>query len=437
MNLVSCLKAKIRHALVPWRVRRSVDTSGTVRKQRLLSLLGEKPTIIKIWRHIGLWPLRMYRRSQLYHDELQNVFNLSRNISPRIFNLDLHIGVIADLAQEFSELNIPLTRWSISAHNHLVQGRLPVSDPVRFINQKFWRELGPDVIGKFQSRYSRFLKTFDGYVCTYPPTFAELYGVFQKPILIVAATRYEAPYTARPDDWARFNDFLIDGVNRKQILIAANNSGDADYLTFFTGLKPQVVPSLCHKASFGEAPNEFRFILGRDSRLVHSIETASGNNYRRLSSPYKWETLAGCVEVLVFPQNISTMTLFELATAGVPVAVPSRHWIKELRKEGSQVLDECSFYELENLPVTALSEDNPNNYRSAKYLDWWLDRADFLDNTLMPNVRIVNSIDELMSRPSLTQGLNFLRGHNSIVETRNSHLRQQRQTLVREFISRL
>jgi len=379
----------------------------------------------------------MRRRFGLYRDEISSIFAVSKRLRPRIFNLDLHIGVIADLAQEFSELNIPITQWSISGSNHLVQGRLPVSDPVRFINQKFWRELGPDVIGKFQSRYSRFLSTFDGYVCTYSPTFAELFGVFEKPILVVAATRYEAPYTARPDDWARFNDFLIDAVNRKQITIAANNSGDADYLTFFTGLKPQVVPSLCEKPTFREAPNEFRFILGGDSRLVHSIETASGNNYRRLASPYKWETLAGCVEVLVFPQNISTMTLFELATAGVPVAVPSRHWIKELRKEGSRVLAECSFYELENLPVTGLSEDNPNNYRSSKYLDWWLDRADFLDNTLMPNVRIVNSIDELMNRPSLRSGPNSLRGHNSIVETRNSHLRQQRQTLVRDFISRL
>ena len=85
--------------------------------------------------------LKTRRRLELYRDEVQHIFNLNRKVSPHIFNLDLHIGVIADLAQEFTHHNISLTQWSISAHNHLVQDRLPISDPVRFVNQSSWREL--------------------------------------------------------------------------------------------------------------------------------------------------------------------------------------------------------------------------------------------------------------------------------------------------------
>ena len=208
--------------------------------------------------------LKTRRRLELYRDEVQHIFNLNKKVSPRIFNLDLHIGVIADLAQEFTHHNISLTQWSISAHNHLVQDRLPISDPVRFVNQSYWRELSPCVIYRFQSRYRAFLNSFDGYVCTHTPTFAELFGVFEKPMLVVASTRYEAHYSDQPSDWARFNEFLIAGVNRGQVLLAANNYGDADYLTFFTGIKPLVVPSLCRKPKFPSTSTASRFVMSSD-----------------------------------------------------------------------------------------------------------------------------------------------------------------------------
>lgn len=39
--------------LVPWRVRHSVDTDGTIGKKSLLTLLSSNPTIIEIGAHIG------------------------------------------------------------------------------------------------------------------------------------------------------------------------------------------------------------------------------------------------------------------------------------------------------------------------------------------------------------------------------------------------
>jgi len=327
------------------------------------------------------------------------VFSLRKgNSSPKVFNLDLHIGVIADLEQALNHFDISVTRWSISGHNHLVDGRLPVSDPVRFVNQRSWRSLDPVLIEKYQSRYGNFLRKFDGFVCTYSPTFAEIYKDLDKPILTVAATRYEAPYTDRLADWNRFNKYLAYGVGQGKIVLGANNQGDADYIGFFTGLVVPVIPSLCTKPIWSATKMGPRVVMSRDQRLIELVETQTGHAYKRVSvlgSPYDWGTLAQCQEVLVFPQNISTMTLFELATAGVPVAVPSRRWVRELRENGFGVLDECTFYELLNLPCGNLTDENPINYRSDKYLDWWLDRADFYNTDLMPNVRIVDSVEEL------------------------------------------
>lgn len=43
----------LRKQLVPWKVRRSFDTAGTIGKQSLLKLLNSNPTIIEIGTHIG------------------------------------------------------------------------------------------------------------------------------------------------------------------------------------------------------------------------------------------------------------------------------------------------------------------------------------------------------------------------------------------------
>lgn len=69
------------------------------------------------------------------------------------------------------------------------------------------------------------------------------------------------------------------------------------------------------------------------------------------------------------------MTLFELATAGVPVAVPSRRWLKQLRVEGFNVLNECTFHELANL--------------STDHLDVWVvdDWIEVLNRNLRSEVR--------------------------------------------------
>lgn len=353
--------------------------------------------------HLKRSNLYLKRFIQLNKDEKKAIklFNVNKKNLPRVFNLDLHIGVIADLEQELKKSKIELTRWSISLHNHLVPGRLPITDPVRYINARKWHLIDSERICKFQERYNKFLKSFDGFICTYSPVFSELYKDLNKPILIVTATRYEAPYTDRQEDWDRFNKYLFSGVKNSKILMYANNLGDADYLTYFTGIRPPVVPSLCEKYLFNTEQNASNLIIAQDKKIIDLIELSTRGIYRDISSlgkPYSWQDLKGCKEVLVFPQNISTMTLFELATAGVPVAVPSRRWITELLENGFYLLNELSFHQILGLDTTNMSSDNPANYNSPTYIDWWLERSDFYNEALMPNVRVVDSVEDLLNK---------------------------------------
>jgi hypothetical protein len=387
--------------------------------------------------HIKKLPFYIKRLQQLKKDEnIATAFNvISSNSNARLFNLDLHIGVIADLEIEITKKSMSLTRWSISSHNHLVSDRLPVTDPVRFVNARKWHLLNDSIIDKFQNKYGKFLKSFDGFVCTYSPVFAELYRGFNKPILIVAATRYEAPYTNRKNDWNRFNKYLVEGVDNSRIALYANNQGDADYLDYFTGLKTKVVPSYCEKSGITSIRNGPRVIISKDQKLTKQIEFLTDNFFRSVSilgTPYKWNDLTECTEVLVFPQNISTMTLFELATAGVPVAIPSRRWIKELIASDFKLLNELSFHQILGLSTTEMPSNSPANYNSDEYLDWWLNRADFFNQSLMPNVRVVDSVEDLIDNT-----LNFHTNLHTRTVSRNLEVVKKRGEMISHFMEML
>jgi len=383
--------------------------------------------------HLKRSNLYLKRFIELKADEKKamKLIYINKKEVPRVFNLDLHIGVIADLEQELKKLKIELTRWSISMHNHLVPNRLPITDPVRYINARKWHLMDFDRILKFQERYKKFLNSFDGFICTYSPVFAELYNDLNKPILIVAATRYEAPYTARQKDWERFNTYLISGVKNSKIQIYANNLGDADYINYFTGVKPRVIPSLCEKEISNTKVNGQHVIIARDKKLSNLINLSTQGIYQDISTlgtPYNWKDLKSCEEVLVFPQNISTMTLFELATAGVSVAVPSRRWIVELLGNDFYLLNELSFHQVLGLDTINMSSDNPANYNSPTFLDWWLDRSDFYNEKLMPNVREVDSIEDLLKNRTQKR-------HNlpELTLKRNSELSRLRKNMIIEF----
>ena len=155
-----------------------------------------------------------------------------RRRSKKVFNLDVHISVIADLAVEMRYHKIRMTRWSLSSHNFVTRRLFRGPDPVDVVNAETWTSLDDNMIDEFQNRYRRFLNSFDGFVCTYPPAFAELYRDLGKPILVVAATRYEAPYTRDCEQWRRFNEYLLREMAAGRMIMAANNRADQDYIRF-------------------------------------------------------------------------------------------------------------------------------------------------------------------------------------------------------------
>jgi len=359
--------------------------------------------------------------------------------SPRCFNLDLHIGVIPDVKRDLALQGVSLLSWSASAHNHLVEGRRPIPDPVRHVNSRTYQHLSTERIEKFQRRYNNLLQTFQGFVVTHTPTFAQLYSEQSGPVLMVISQRYEDPYTRDDPSWKRFNEFMHISVNRGTLVACANNNADADYLEYCSGLKVPVVPSLCDKnGTRWIGGTEKNLVFGRSESDRQRVQIETREQYASVASlgvPYRWSDILACREVFVLPTNVSLMTLFEFATAGVPVAIPSIRWMRDLINEQYVVLGELTFTQMLGVDTTNLSSEDPRNWKSESYLDWWMSRADYYDSMLMPNVRVVDSFEELVDGASTAERLGTK--YHQIVESRNISIAERRTVFIQAFVEKM
>jgi hypothetical protein len=92
------------------------------------------------------------------------------------------------------------------------------------------------------------------------------------------------------------------------------------------------------------------------------------------------------------------------------------------------LLNDLSFHQVLGLDTTNMSSNNPANYNSPTFLDWWLERSDFYNKTLMPNVRVVDSIEDLLKNRNEKR-------HNlpELTVKRNGELLTLRNKMITEF----
>jgi len=375
-------------------------------------------------------------RSQQMAIDRNSVYIRKKSCKPLIFNLDLHISVLRDLAPAIEEADLQLISWSISGSNRFIRSLFKISDPVRVINNATWSGLNPNLIAEFNLEYCKFLSQFDGFVVTHTPAFAQIFLPYKKPILILNSTRYEAPYTSSPDLWGKLNRDLVEADKSSRILISSNNQGDNDYLNYFTGINSTITPSLCDYTNFRfSGKGSKRVIVSRSARLEEKIESLTRGEWigirKVLGQNFTWKDFDLICEVLYIPYNISTMSLFEYATAGIPVRVPDRDLLKQLALEFPGVLTELSYFQVKGLNTSELSTENPANYSANGFIDWWLDRADFYNSELMPGVRQIHDLGELNEDLNPLQDDLFLLRKQT--ELRNIRLFNGRQKLIDRF----
>jgi len=322
----------------------------------------------------------------------------------KLFNIDQHISVIADLKDIFGMLGHTIVDKCLSGH-HWVMGREKDSIPMLdgdnwcgFQERKLWNE--------FYDTYAKDLEQYDAFICCYPPIFAMLYQRFNKPIIIDIPIRYEYPCQSSEKDWNQFNDFLC---SRNKLYLVANNRYDEKYTENFLGESGPLVeyiPSLCEYTGEKYNPSSSECIY----YSACPFEELEGSHIKwkhsRLKPGYTWKELFSFKAIVHFPYNVSTMSIFEQYSAGVPIFVPSKRFALELYKNPKyRMFEQVSWASTFGRPAGSVikgdNEHDPNDFTNLEAMSYWLDYADFYNEEEFPFIIKFDSFDELKG---LTRG---------------------------------
>lgn len=324
----------------------------------------------------------------------------------KIFNLDLHISVIADLKAVLGELGHEVTSWSISGHNW-VFGRQP--SRVDVVNAQNWRGLNRAMCDAFHARYKDEFKDYDAFLITYPPSFALLFEKFGKPIIIQAPIRYEVPFMHRPADWNAFNDFLRRGIDTGRVFAIGNSKYECAYGEYFVERPWLHIPNLCEYTGVRYQPSRPEFLYY--SRFVEYPALLGGapipnlvHKERALPPGYPWSDLVSFRGIVGIPYNISTMSIFEYYAQGMPMWFPTEEFMTHLRGTAPhRVLCETTWNQTFGMPPGSSIKpggggNDPNAFTNRDQFVRWLPLADFYDRDWMPHLQYFASFPQLRDR---------------------------------------
>lgn len=336
----------------------------------------------------------------------------------KFFNIDLHIAIIGDIKGIFERFGHQVDTVSMSAHAW-VMGRKQGSTSV--IDLFNWQSIDQEMCDRFYSVYKHQLDEYDGFIVTYPPAFSLLFERFGKPIIVVAGTRYEAPFSSDVKKWEWFNSYLRRGIDVGLIIPVANNLYDAKYAERFLGRKWEVIESICDYTGMRYAPKKKEFLYWskhKPLQLPSGLLDKEGLKPSRVSrflakTPlsrlglghrgFSWAQIGEFKGIVHVPYNVSLMSVFEQYSANIPLFFPEKTMLLELygRYRSGGVLSELSFNQVNRLPPGSVirgSLSDPNDYENLDTIGEWIDYSDFYGASGMNNLVYFNSWPDLMEK---------------------------------------
>lgn len=328
----------------------------------------------------------------------------------KFFNIDLHISIIADIKTIFNNLGHTIDVNYLSGHSW-VFNKPTCHDYV--IKQNNWESLDENMCNLFYETHKDELAQYDGFIATYCPAMAMLYEKFNKPIIMVAGTRYEYPFTFDKRKWDMFNNFLNTNNN---VIILANNKFDSWYIEQFIDKKVMTIPSLCEYTNAKYNPTKNKSILYSRKHPIYHQNIVNRDNM----SHYTWDDLFTYDAMIHYPYNVSTMSIFEQYTANVPLFFPDKTYMMELFNSGA-VLNEMSFLQLstsqtEFHSLADFKSVDPNNVKDVEMLKIALEYSDFYGDDMQYITYFNNDEDlkEKLKNSDFNQISENMRNHNII-----------------------
>ena len=302
----------------------------------------------------------------------------------KFFNIDLHVSVIRDIKTIFNELGHSVDTFSLSGHNWVFKNE-NIQRP-DILNESNWHDISEEALERFYKHYKDKLDEYDGFIVTHTPVLAKFYERFNKPIIVVASTRYEHPFTDDKEQWKKLNTFFETNEN---LILTSNNLFDKYYCEMFINKKFKFIESICSYTNAKYAPSINKGVVYSKFDIKNLTGFINKNSLGRVS----WQDLYKHKCIAHFPYNVSTMSIFEQYCANVPLLFPSKEFTKTLLNNSFPLYSELSYRAVKRLPPKSLFgiENDPNIYNVQNILDS-LEYADFYR---FKNALYFDSLEEL------------------------------------------
>lgn len=290
----------------------------------------------------------------------------------KFFNIDLHISVIKDIKTIFENLGHTVDNYSLSSHNWIMGFKEFKS---KTLNKNNWIKINDEMCAAFYSEFKDELEKYDGFIVTHTPVFAKLYEKFNKPIIVVASTRYEFPYSFDKEKWESLNYYL---KTNKNIILISNNLFDKNYCELFLNKEVPLIESLCEYTNAAYTGKNDSFVIFTKKEIKKYLYAKNLINKETLGN-YSWQDLCNQKAIIHIPYNISTMSFFEQYYANVPLFVPSQKLLMELYETEISPLSEISYMRIHNFGSKSLFnlDKDPNNWKNKEIISEWIKHSDF------------------------------------------------------------
>jgi hypothetical protein len=314
-----------------------------------------------------------------------------------LFNLDLHISVIADfeyILKKIFPFDFKINAQSMSGHAPFMNKQISNNYA---INRNNWKTLNESLVDLFYTTHKEELKDYDGFVVTFSPSFALLYEQFNKPIIVINATRYEQPasHNGNLEQWEWINKGLQRLRDKNLLITISNNLFDQLYLKKGANIDSVHIPSLCLYTNVDyNVINENRMQYLLYSSLKQEFSNVLNlNNVININhiKPYDYIDLIKAKAIINIPYEISTMSIFEHYSMNIPLIFPSKEFLKQMYKNNL-----INFYgSYANLFNTKKYPENLQSLLGDNWFNTMVDYADYYDVNNMPYITYFNSFEEL------------------------------------------
>lgn len=336
----------------------------------------------------------------------------------KLFNIDLHISVIADIKDIFKKLNpdIEVIDWSLSGHTWVFK---KTASKINILTKESWRSLNLDIIKKFQEEYDSFLQTMDGFIVCHPNSFVLLFEKYNKPIIVINSCRYDLPYCWNKDMnmISELNHCFTRLQEKKLLIFVSNNKADNAYFLLANSvIRTQLIPSLCQYTNMKwDSTKEYtKFLIYTGNIQDHPLTVTK----KSLGPRYSWQSLMNFKGIIHIPYESSTMSIFEQISSGIPLFFPTKEFLMKLWNSGH--------------PKQMNYWGKPPDYLlETKAYGFWIERADYYD---IEGSYYFNSFDELFNTlESFTDPLYNMR--MNYIEKRNEKVYNEFKKILSNFPS--